>query len=1319
MKNDLCTKDFPAFISAVYGPNVSPFPWQERMLSEVLDPKQGWPGVVALPTAAGKTSCLDIAVFAMAAQGKSAPRRIFFAVDRRVIVDEVYQRAETLATKLRDALRPAKDPSHSVLRKVAQNLQELAGEGTLENHTCPLMAFQLRGGVFRDHLWSEIPTQPLIVATTVDQLGSRLLFRGYGVSSRALPKHAALVGNDSLIILDEAHCSRPLEQTLRTMQSLSNVGRSNRQQGPVLTVMSATPSETGKVFEYDDKDLAHPILSRRFRASKLATLSVADGAKGKKWSAKLAEQLSKLTQGCLPGDSPKKVAVMVNRVDTARRVSQLLNQAIGKNVDVVLMTGRMRELDRNALLKKHEPFLKSGSDQILQRSLIVVATQCLEVGADFDFHVLISECASLDALRQRFGRLDRLGKLAGEAVAHVVIREDQVAPKEDDPVYGAALTNTWNWLSSIAENGQVDFSQEKMKQAMVGFPKHAALNAPSPDAPILMPAYLDCWAQTSPRPFPEPDVSLFLRGRDRSSPEVRVLWRDDLEVSTAFTDILSLVPPTMCETVAVPLTHFRRWLAESRSHEDDSSDASESLTEAPIPRQAKILTERGPVFRWRGADDSRFLEEVGQVQPNDVIILRSGTAGSEQLGDFFPSAPSIVWDRGDEAQFRARRKAVLRFPHPESPPENSSLLEQLFPEATESPGVPVEEVEVTPELRAILKEAEVRHDWEKCVRDYLANEKNKLEVVPYAGRDSKRGWILFSPKPMKGALQSEVTLEVEDPSERLSLNGAQEVATLHNHCQAVGHFAAQFAELLNFAKEVVDDLYLAGCLHDVGKSDPRFQAWLANGSRQLADALELRAKSKGNLSKAARERARQMAGYPKGKRHEFVSAGIVAKCEEMLAHAHDPDLVLYLIATHHGMGRPICEDLMENETGLTTRAFEVGTVILTGSVDQQMGQANHGHSGRFWSLIEKYGWWGLSYLESLLVCSDQLCSKDPDLRFEKKALEVRERKPRPPQTTPHEVLLSGIDGSNIVGFLSTLGILRTLSLAGIEAKLSWQEQACWVPILHLPVAMSKEELATCLDSQLKQSAWPAPIDSEDNTHKFQLSQYRDWASRAMKSWLESDNPESRARLDWLCALAGEVERDDFLIDTAFRTMSGAGHQHFLKTMRDLKDLTEQQHIHAALFDFWDYSDGKPTLRFDPLDDRRYALRWNNPSLAAKEPIRSMRGANRLAIEALPLYPTWPRQGHLETAGFRTKGSKGTFFHWPIWPEPMSLPVLRPYLWNRGWEDKAPHLLRSLGIAELFQVQRITTGKVRNFTPSRALSSTLGQPQTQPRTLLRV
>src|SRR4051794_6877465 len=90
-----------------------PFPWQTRLAAQVCE--QGWPKVIDLPTASGKTACIDIALFALAARGNDAPRRIFFVVDRRVIVSEARERAKRIAEAL-------KGSEGATVRRVADEL---------------------------------------------------------------------------------------------------------------------------------------------------------------------------------------------------------------------------------------------------------------------------------------------------------------------------------------------------------------------------------------------------------------------------------------------------------------------------------------------------------------------------------------------------------------------------------------------------------------------------------------------------------------------------------------------------------------------------------------------------------------------------------------------------------------------------------------------------------------------------------------------------------------------------------------------------------------------------------------------------------------------------------------------------------------------------------------------------------------------------------------------------------------------------------------------------------------------------------------------
>jgi CRISPR-associated endonuclease/helicase Cas3 len=87
----LTPADFGAFHTAVHD-GKQPFGWQQRLLEQIARDKR-WPRVLDLPTGAGKTTCIDIALFALAldadneATDRWCPRRIAMVVDRRIVVD--------------------------------------------------------------------------------------------------------------------------------------------------------------------------------------------------------------------------------------------------------------------------------------------------------------------------------------------------------------------------------------------------------------------------------------------------------------------------------------------------------------------------------------------------------------------------------------------------------------------------------------------------------------------------------------------------------------------------------------------------------------------------------------------------------------------------------------------------------------------------------------------------------------------------------------------------------------------------------------------------------------------------------------------------------------------------------------------------------------------------------------------------------------------------------------------------------------------------------------------------------------------------------
>ncbi|WP_201281692.1 hypothetical protein [Methylosinus sp. Ce-a6] len=67
----------------------------------------------------------------------------------------------------------------------------------------------LRGQFADNRAWLDDPSSPAIVVGTVDMIGSRLLFEGYGVSRKMRPYHAGFLGVDTLVLLDEAHLVPP------------------------------------------------------------------------------------------------------------------------------------------------------------------------------------------------------------------------------------------------------------------------------------------------------------------------------------------------------------------------------------------------------------------------------------------------------------------------------------------------------------------------------------------------------------------------------------------------------------------------------------------------------------------------------------------------------------------------------------------------------------------------------------------------------------------------------------------------------------------------------------------------------------------------------------------------------------------------------------------------------------------------------------------------------------------------------------------------------------------------------------------------------
>ena len=1004
----LTAADFSAFFCELWGSDYDPFPWQHEFARRLCARKV--PDYVAVPTGSGKTACLDAAIFALAMQAalpmaeRTQGRRIFFIVNRRVIVDEAYDRAGKLCKKLRDAA------SDSVAGRVAAALRKLSGEV----EAAPLTRAQLRGGIYRDRSWAGSLLQPMIICSTVDQAGSRLLFRGYGVSPQARPIHAALVAQDSLLIIDEAHISRPFIQTLEWVKRYrlhQPAGCETVQLPFQLIQMTATPpadTRDDQKITLTPKDHEHPVLKPRLRAAKPARLIAEPKAKGKAREEQMAKRLAEEAEKILAENHPRSIAIMVNRVATARSIAaKLEKEHTGR---VTLLIGRLRPLDREAATKEIQELLKTGATPSTPESgpLIVVSTQCLEVGADLDFDALVTEAASLDALRQRFGRLNRSGRdIAARAV--IVLPGDQDLPPDkldeaapSDPIYGNAIPRTWRWLSGLAQDGVVDFGINAMAAAVDALRASGseealdAMCSPRGHAPVLLPAYLDCWVQTNPTPAADPDVALFLHGPQREMADVQVCWRGDLpeaENQDEWTDILSLCPPTTAECLPVPLHVLRDWLGSRGKFDDSSGDVVEIQQ---LPDKKMKEEERGILaLVWRGPDDRFFVHRAADIHPGDTIVLRVQGGGWQALGHL-PGAPDDPQgtpdklltceeirrvDVAERATASARRRATLRihptlWPKPEEKTPAAALREMALDSEKDWP---------IPEIKELL--ARLLSD--ENPRSVLTSDQR--EVIEHLAKKSVRLYVESYPRDQGFALTARDLLPHRDSDETNetgdtdadALLEASQPQELSNHTQDVlARIESAIALLpLSAWREA---LIAATAIHDWGKVDPRFQAMLRGTTPFAAMASEIFLAKSGSIpsSTAACSAARERAELPKGFRHEMLSVqmaespvGATVLPSHPILHA----LALHLIATHHGYARPFAP-IVDDEVPLDVSLPMNGKTITVTGVERLEHPAHALDSGlaeRFWQMSRHYGWWGIALLEAVLRLADQTASAIP------------------------------------------------------------------------------------------------------------------------------------------------------------------------------------------------------------------------------------------------------------------------------------------------------------------------------------------------------
>jgi CRISPR-associated endonuclease/helicase Cas3 len=988
---------FREFLTALGYPE--PYEWQESFAERCAAGTS--PAVVGVPTGAGKTTVVEALVWALAMQAdrpaaeRTVGVRTVWAIDRRILVDEVHLRASQLA----DKLEAAQDSNGNPLHEVAARLAELGGGK-------PLIATRWRGGV-EDPRELLGPLQPQIITSTVAQIGSRLLFRGYGVAPGSLPLEAGLAACDTTICLDEAHLAEPFRQTVSAIAALRVAAPAAPELPPTRTMtITATPSahEDGDVVRLGQRDREQ--LGRRFTGSKQARLADAGERANER------DRVALLVERTLAhvDDGAGSVACVVNTVRRARAVWDGLKRSLPEGVDLALLIGPQRPIDRDRILSAHRGKLFDRA--VDGNRLVCVTTQTFEVGLDADVEAMVTESASMQALVQRLGRLNRSGCRKGRAT---IVRDP------DPWLYGEHERSAWEWLSGNGEAAEVDVSVAALEAA------EQRRDWPAPPtgdyAPALTPEVAEQLAQTWPRPgaWQEPDVEAYLSGvRAVPSADVTVCWRADLRPERTGADadeyrnlLLKAAPPQPREQITLSVRAARALIAARCSHDrarnqaarvaQDDADVDVRPPAARLPdvagdpaRVPFVVIHRGDVLRGTlAAKREEGTVRPRDLEPGDVVVLPAQVGGCDEFG-LAPAAVGPAEDvaadlREDDAvapvritpealltvlgrQELARRWQILSsrcraadrsLAKTRSGDQRRKLTAQLVWELTEIiPGHPglarfagIDQDEFALKLEAIGDTSE---------QDLVEDEPEETEPAASDG-----AWVLV-PKRIRHR-------------DELDRSSGEQLAppTLSDHALAVHARLAKDLRRLSLPASVHKALLLAARAHDHGKADPRFQDYFHSGVRPLG-AAPLAKSEFGAHDSAASRRAARLAGLPGAFSHEGASVAVLAdaiaagRVSDEPGDDLDRDLMYVAVGTHHARARPLPPLPRMHEYAKPPAAFAVDAAGVAGTARGDGVEAFEGGAwvGRLAAVNRRYGAWGAAYLVGLLMLADRAVSSE-------------------------------------------------------------------------------------------------------------------------------------------------------------------------------------------------------------------------------------------------------------------------------------------------------------------------------------------------------
>lgn len=308
------------------------------------------------------------------------------------------------------------------------------------------------------------------------------------------------------------------------------------------------------------------------------------------------------------------------------------------------------------------------------------------------------------------------------------------------------------------------------------------------------------------------------------------------------------------------------------------------------------------------------------------------------------------------------------------------------------------------------------------------------------------------------------------------------------------------------------------------------------------------------------------------------------------------------------------------------------------------------------------------------------------------------------------IRMNGLRGETLLGFLAALGTLRVLAKSYPDSKLAWADSGGgWVAELHVldgafrDVDQVGEVVFKILDGQKADH----PIRKWD---RFLGKVYRDESDffRASVTALLSGDTDSCEDFTAVFSAQVQVKQGDLVehFDHPFRA---ARKDYYLGNLESVLANTQLSHVRRTLSLPWDYRDAmaNQSLRLDHGDDRRHAYQWHAPTEdPARQKVGCMLGANRLALEAFPLFPCIPTENGGTAVGFTCESKTNTSVSWPIWSAPCSVDLISTLLNLRIVHEPVPgpDALHGLGLSAVMRSRRFPIEKNKVFLPPVSFTS---------------